>query len=562
MNWFEKMAAFLVKGRSAPGPVTKAVGLTADNGAADAAYREGLIAFQQQDYAAASRCFASAVGLRHDSADAHHYLGLTHLKQEQYEDAADCFAMAVHFRPDFAEAYYHLALASQRRNDPAAAAGYLERALALRSDYGDAHNALGAVSLELGDISRAVAQFERAVKLCPQNAKAHSNLGYVLFRDLGEYERGAAHISRALELDPGDANAWCNYSMVLSQQGRLDEAISVCDQLLSAKPEMHEARLNRGLARLKQGRFTEGWRDYEARKLTRSNYVPRPFGFPEWRGEPLRGKTVLVYAEQGLGDEIMFASCVPEVLARAGRCLIECAPRLERLMQRSFPGAKVHGSAQDDPDMGWLVEHEPLDYQVAIGSLPGFFRRHAADFPVHRGYLRADDILVAEWQARLAALGPGIRVGISWRGGMVSTRRELRSTPLAEWLPLLRQPACRFVSLQYGDCAEEVAALTREHGVRLHHWQQGIDDLDQMAALLCALDVVISVQTAVVHLSGALGRPTWVLIPAAPEWRYLQEGTTVPWYSSVRLFRQQEAGNWRPVLHLVADELERLAAAP
>ena len=562
MNWLDKLTTLLPKEKAAPKNVAQATTAPADAAAADAAYRQGLIAFERHDYAEASRCFASTLQLRHDDADAHHYLGLLHLKQEELEDASDCFAMAVHFRPEFAEALYHLALTSQRRSDPAAAAGYLERALALRPDYADAHNALGAVSLELGDISRAVAQFERAVTLNPHDAKAHSNLGYVLFRDLGEYERGAGHVARALELDPHDANAWCNHSMVLSQQGRLDEAISICDQLLAAQPQMHEARLNRGLARLKQGRFAEGWRDYEARKLTRSNYIPRPFGFPEWQGESLTGKTVLVYAEQGLGDEIMFASCVPELLAQAGRCLIECTPRLEALMRRSFPGARVHGGAQNDADLGWLAEHAPVHCQVAIGSLPGFFRRHAADFPVHRGYLRADDRRVARWQARLAALGPGLKAGISWRGGMISTRRGLRSTQLAEWLPLLRQPACHFVSLQYGDCAAEVAALAREHGVTVHHWQQGIEDLDETAALLCALDLVVSVQTAVVHLSGALGRPTWVALPAAPEWRYLHEGTTMPWYPSVRLFRQQETGNWQPVLKQVADGLAGLVDSP
>ncbi len=559
MNWPEWVANFLGTGGAQRTETVQVAAPAADQGAADAAYREGVIAFDVRDYPAALRCFATAVHLRHDDADAHNYLGLTYLKQEHYEDAADCFAMAAHFRPAFADAYYNLALATQRRGEPAAAARYLEQALALRPDYPEAHNALGAAALELGDATRAATEFERVLALSPDDAQAHSNLGYVLFRDLGDYERGAAHIKTALDLNPGGANAWCNYTMVLSHQGRLEEAISVCDQLLAAKPELHEARLNRALAKLKQGRFAEAWPDYEARKLTRSNFVPRALPLPEWRGQPLRDKKLLVYAEQGLGDQIMFGSCLPDLLPQISGCVIECAPWLVPIFKRSFPAARIEPQAHDDAELAGLVVAARFDYQVAIGSLPGHFRRSCSDFPGHNGYLRADPARVAYWKNRLSALGAGLKVGLSWFGGAASTRREARSTQLDEWLPVLSQTSCRFVSLQYGKTHNELEEMARKHGVTIQSWREAIEDYDETAALVHALDLVISVQTAIVHLAGAMGKSAWVIVPANAEWRYLTDGPTMPWYPSMRLFRQQQPGAWAATLASVASELEALS---
>jgi hypothetical protein len=312
---------------------------------------------------------------------------------------------------------------------------------------------------------------------------------------------------------------------------------------------------------LLNGDYQNGWPDYEMRLADRDVPV-RALRLPRWDGAALEGKTLLVYGEQGLGDQIMFASCLPDVIGGAGHCAVECAPRLEALFRRSFPAATVYAVSADGavpPESGKLS----IDAEIPIGSLPLHVRYDRAAFPYHSGYLKSDTRSVEAWRKRLALLGSGLKVGISWRGGTPKTRGPLRSLPLPQWLPILKCPHVQFVSLQYSSNAEtELAALEAECSIRVVHWPEAIDDFDQTASLVCALDLVISVQTTVVHLAGALGRPAWALVAAVPEWRYLHEGSSLPWYPAVRLFRQPALHDWRSVVDRVAKELQRLSTIP
>lgn len=524
--------------------------------------RNAIQCCERGDFDAAVRMLQEAIALKYDFADAHFVLGQIYQRRGQLDDASDCYVLATHFRADLQEAYLKLGLLALDQSRFDEAQFHLEKAIALNAEDAEAHNGLGVALLNRGHAEEAVAHFQRALVVRPDFARAHSNLGHVLFRDFERFEEGAEHSKTALQLAPDDTDVQSNWTMVLEHYGHYSEALALCNRLIERDPELNEARLNRALILLKMGEFRSAWPDYEARKLTRSNYTPRPYVFPEWCGEPLTGKTVLVYAEQGLGDEIMFASCLPDLIARAGRCVLECAPRLERLLRRSFPGATLHGAEQSDVDTSWLAQVGPIDYQVALGSLPGFFRRQWSDFPPNAGYLRADSARVEHWRGRLRTLGTGPRIGISWRGGVTSTRRQLRSMQLSELWPLVQRKDAVFVSLQYGECRAEIEALLQSAGVRVHHWQEAIDDYDETAALVSALDLVISVQTAIVHLTGALGKPAWVMVPAVPEWRYLDRGEAMPWYPSVGLYRQARLGDWQPVIRRISEELEILTAAP
>lgn len=256
----------------------------------------------------------------------------------------------------------------------------------------------------------------------------------------------------------------------------------------------------------------------------------------------------------------MFASCLPDVMQRAGHVVIECNARLARLFARSFPLATVHGGNKDD-ERAWLRALPPADFQIVIGSLPLHFRSARSAFPVHCGYLRADAARVEFWRARLGACNGRLRVGVAWRGGSLRSRQFMRSVTLPCWLALLAQPGVDFVSLQYGDIASEIAQVRDQHGVMVRSFGDDIADINELAAAITALDLVISVDTTVVHLAGALGHPVWVLLPSAPEWRYPRSGATMPWYPSARLFRQAKPREWAPVISSVGDAVRQLAQA-
>jgi hypothetical protein len=275
--------------------------------------------------------------------------------------------------------------------------------------------------------------------------------------------------------------------------------------------------------------------------------------FPRWDGGDLTERSILAYREQGLGDEIMFASCLPQLIERAGHTIIECSDKLKPLFERSFPRATV--LSQDNA----AREKVEADCEVPLGSLPLYFRQSADHFPAHAGYLRADPARLAAWRAKLDRLGPGLKVGISWRGGTYKTRSPLRSIDLRDWEAILSVPDVSFVSLQYTSDAEaEIAALEQSSGRRVVHWPEAIADYDETAALVGALDLTISVCTAVVHLAGALGRPVWVLAPYSPEWRYGRAGERMPWYPSARVFRQEHRGDWPQLVDAVGARLHEL----
>jgi hypothetical protein len=223
--------------------------------------------------------------------------------------------------------------------------------------------------------------------------------------------------------------------------------------------------------------------------------------------------------------------------------IIECNPKLVALFQRSFPKAQIQENVPAGQEPRWLEDAGQIDFQIAMGDLPGMYRNRWEDFPAHSGYLFADQSRVEYWKTRLAALGSEYTLGISWRGGSIATRRHLRSLTLEQMLPILHLPL-RAISLQYDPVDAELSAFRESSGMEVIHWQDAIDDYDETAALVSALDGVVTVCTAAVHLAGALGKKTWVVAPLVTEWRYLEEGQKLPWYPSVTLIRQRTPGSW------------------
>lgn len=374
-------------------------------------------------------------------------------------------------------------------------------------------------------------------------------------RRAGDSQQAVAHARRALDIEVENIDALVAMGNMLREIGDIDSAITHFEHALALHPEHAEAQLGLAFTYLLQGQFQEGWPLYEARRVA-SESTERLIHYPEWRGEPLRGKTLLIYGEQGLGDDLMFASCYQEIISQGGKVVIDCEPRLASLFSRSFPQALVFGS----PRYGiptWSSRAPNIDFKIPAGSLPHLRRAQWSDFPRHQGYLHSDQERVEIWQDKLRRLGPEFKVGIAWQGGMGKTRKAARSIPLEQWGDVLSTPGCKFFSLQHGKAIRDVEAAQRA-GFDVIHWEDAVGDIEETAALVSSLDLVITVCSTLVHLAGALGKPVWVLAPHVPEWRYLLSGGEMPWYPSARIFRAPKGEESSVVIASAGNELSRL----
>ena len=512
----------------------------------------GVCHYLLGDYFWARFYFRLANTLDPDRADVWNELGLVEIILGNYEKAEDSLEKAVNRMPDHAEAWNNLGLVVARRGDLAAARRNFLRATFLKPDFYMAHCNLGLACKDLELLEEAQRALRHATELRPDQHTAWLNLGMVL-QDQGRLDEAMQAITQAHGAAPNDADVIAALSALWLRRGDAARAIECAEQGLAQDPGNAEVRLALAHAQLALQRFEQGWPNYEAR--LRSNASPLgPLPVPICDAGNLAGMTVLVEREQGLGDEIMFASCLNEFASSGAKCVIHCDPRLVSLFRRSFPQSEVIGrlGELEAPD-GSL--RRAIDCCVPMGSLPGRYRRTRSDFARATSFLRADAEKAARWRDRLAALGPGLKVGIAWRGGLYKTGRALRSLSLESLLPVLRVRGTRWVNLQHRDHAEELEQIHVRHGVQVARWDDALADLDETAALAHGLDLVITVCSTVVHLAGALGRPVWTLTPHAPAWRYLFEGDSMPWYPNVRLFRQRAEGDWDDVIDCVAAAL-------
>lgn len=484
--------------------------------------------------------------------------GMESLKRADHSAAVQELGEAHAAAPDNHEILYHLALAQARLGNLELAEQLLVT-LRARHDTADANNALANVQRLRGQLSSAAESYRHALDIDGGHLPALANLGLTL-RDQGTAAEALPVLERALALAPDYVEAMFNKALVLFDLNESRTAEELIERVLQLEPDFAEAHLQRAFMLLKRGDFAAGWLEYAWRVRIPQLDHWQDYAYPIWQGEALQGRRILVQAEQGLGDQIMFASCLPDILAQAQHTIIECDPRLAKLFARSFPSATVYRHrVEGAPD--WSHESTP-DFRTRLGDLPRMLRNRLADFPFHRGYLTAEASVVNEWRARLGQLGPGLKIGVSWRGGTPATGQAARSIPLDTLLPILTLPHAHFVSLQYGPVEAEIAAFHAKYGVQIHAGAPSHAGMDGVAALIGSLDLVITVCTTVAHFCGALGKPAWVMVPAAPEWRYMQSGDRIPWYSELRLFRQQCANSWGAVILAIGTELKSKAGPP
>lgn len=413
------------------------------------------------------------------------------------------------------------------------------------------HTGMGAYLLQAG-IDKGYRRFE-----------AYHNLGNCLRAEnkMQEAARAFHKAFKSAEDDEHRADALVAEACLHVNAGNPQRCIDLCTRALQLRPDHRFAIWNRGIAHLEAGNWVEGFKAYDEAgfRSDQGKAADRKLrdygGRPEWK--PGDRGSVVVYGEQGIGDELMFASMLPDLLKDADRVIIDCDERLERLFKRSFPTCAVYTTSASEPD--WIKD-DPPDYRIAMGSLGRLYRQQDGDFP-KTPYIKADPERVAYWQGELNRL-PGRKIGISWVGGSKYTRTDLRSIPLPLWQPIADVPGVTLVSLQYHPwAAEESAMMGKLWGRPIHHWQDAIDSYDETAGLVEALDLVITVNTSVVHLCGSMGVPTWCLTPYAAAWRYGLKGPN-PFYGSVEMYRQAKDQKWSEVIARVADGMVGFTAEP
>ena len=519
-------------------------------GAHEAAARKALAAGNSREAIAQLQAVLDEDPTR---ADLQCLLGEAYAQAGELDEARDCYELALYHAPGHLDAYLGLGSLLERSGLHEEALALYTQGIAHLPQAAQLHNNRALQLFELGKPEDALASCQEALRLDPELFEAWHNLGFIKLH-LDAPDEALQAFDRALRIRPGVLATLACRGHALRDQRRVSAAIRVYEKVLRQDPTFEDAIRNLACAQLLQGDFVSGWRNYQWR-FGPPGQPFRGFPFPPWRGEPLAGKSLLVLAEQGIGDEVMFASCLPEVVRSCGRCVIECNTRLGGLYRRSFPTAEVHAGEKSDGHE-WLESIGPIDFQVPIGDLPRYLRRRAADFPRHDGYLVADPERIERWRSfldRKAAGKPA--VGIVWRGGTLKTRSRSRSLALPLFEPLFEALPVQWVSLQRGRLDPAEPALLEKFDI-LHVAPQGADEIEELAALLGALDHVVSIDTAVVHLAGALGRPVSVVLPLCPEWRYGTRGSRMLWYPSARLYRQAVLGSWTEPLQAVQTELE------
>lgn len=505
--------------------------------------------------------YRTAIALDRNQADAHNNLGLALRAKGELEQAETSYRQAIAVQPNHVQAHNNLGILLRSMGRREDAIGHYRLALAVDPDFADAHSNLGNALWAEGRRDDAFWHYRRALEADPRNAQAMINVGTAL-KQAGRLKESTDYYLQAAKVDPAMADAHYNLGVNLAEQGRLNDAIAAYRRAVASAPDHVKAQKNLSVALLTIGAFEEGFALWEWRWQEPGTWR-RGFDFPLWEGQDLSNKSLLVWAEQGVGDELMLGTLLPEVIALAGRTLVECDPRLVPLYSRAMPEAMFVSRADPvDP----AITSGAFDYQSPMGSLCRQLRRSAEDFAGPKPYLSADPERLSACKARYRDFGTALKVGIAWRSVAQAQSAEnllfkaRKSSALDAWWPVLMHEGVQFFNLQYGDCAEDLAKVKRRYDVDIHQ-DPGIDQfqsLEDFAAQVAAMDLVITTSNTTAHMAGGLGVPVWVLLADVPDWRWQLNRDDSLWYESARLYRQSAPGDWNRLLAGVAADLGQL----
>jgi tetratricopeptide (TPR) repeat protein len=506
----------------------------------------GTVKMQLGRIGEAHRLFAAALKIRTDVPQVWANLGQVLQMLKRPQEALECHDRAYALAPDNVDILNSRANTLLSLGRPQEALDQFREVLARAPDHGEAHLNSGIAYAALGSMEDAIAEFDQALSLAPGHPVAHYNRGIALY-ELGRYTDAVDAHDNVLATAPGHPGAWLNRGRALAALKRLDDALASYDKAKAIQKDNPDIHFMESLALLTVGNYRQGFEKYEARWRRSGMPEQKSRGRPLWRGDySLARKTVLLHAEQGLGDTIQFARYVPQLAASGANVILEVQPELTGLLSRLEGVKTVIPRGAPTPS---------YDVHCPLGSLPLALKTEPSNIPAPIPYLSADEAHLAKWAGRL---GPRPRIAIVWSGNASHLNDRNRSMPFAKLAPLFSSPA-RFISIQRELRAEDESALAAEQ--RVTHVGGELSDFDDTAAIVALCDLVIAVDTAVVHLVGAMGRPVWVMLPFAPDWRWTLDGDSTPWYPTARLFRQTALGDWNSVIDNVSAALRELVSS-
>lgn len=547
VDWYNLAQGLEESGKPDEAAAAYAKAVEIEPGYWQALYNLGRLYLLQHDFEQAGALYRQCIRLVPGHAAVHNNLGKALAGMNRQKEAMACFERAGELDPDLGEAWFNLAEILGQGKGKNRAIHYYQKAIQVQPDPSAACNNLGNLYQKLGDYPQAAGCYSKVLERNPDLAEAHYNLGSVL-RLMESYEPALKHLTHAVRLKPDYAEAWNNLALTCKNIGALDRALVCFNKAVECQPDLAAAHWNRSFIHLLKEDYITGWNDFEWRfRLPhwKTIYPLRPIT-PCWDGSSCPYHTILVHDEQGLGDTLQFIRYLPMVRSRCGRTVLETRPEMVSLL-RNAPGVDqivVRPKTE--------TEQAPCDYHVPLMSLPGIFRTTVETIPAHVPYLYADPVKCSKWAPQLS--GPGMRIGLTWAGRPQHTNDRNRSCPLSAFLPLLAVPGTRFVSLQKGEAAGQLRQLS--HPYQIDDLGGQLYDLSDTAAVIANLDLLITVDTAVAHLAGAMGKPVWVMIPYIADWRWGTSGQASSWYPSLRLFRQPSPKDWPAVLDAIRRELQ------
>lgn len=494
--------------------------------------------------------YDKAIALDPNYTDAFNNRGNVHLKLGYSEQALSDYDRALTLNPNYINALQNSAkiLAEMHRYEEALVRN--DRALALEANSAETWLRSGNVLIHLKRPADALASYDRALSLEPNHIDALINRSAAL-EGLGRPQDALSDLDRALAVRPNDPGALNNKATILKSLGRIEEACGVYEKALAVAPNDAEARTNYAMALFLKGDFSGGWREYEARWRKKVNKGKHPpISFPIWNGEPLDGRRIVVFAEQGLGDIVQFSRYLRLLQQRGADVTFLVTGKMHALLRTAFPGVTLSSEVKE-------VVAQNFDYQIAMMSLPLRLGPMLENIPAGTPYLKSDTQRIHRWREQIGT--QGFKIGICWQGNPDVAVDLGRSVPLASFAPLASVPGVRLISLQKNAGSEQLEACGFDIENLGADFDAGRDAFLDTMALMQSLDLVISPDTSIAHVAGALGRPSWVALKFVPDWRWMMAGTDTPWYPSMRLFRQTRADDWAEVFGGMRDELQLLA---